>query len=300
MRLLLFGSRGQVGWELSRSLAPLGEVIRLTRDSRDHCGDLTDPAGIGRSIEQLAPDIVVNAAAYTTVERAESEAALAQRVNAETPGRMAAAAHSVGALIVHYSTDYVFDGRLDRAYREADSTNPLNAYGRSKLDGEMAIADATASHLIFRTSWVYAPLGRNFLKTVLRLCREEPQLTLPSDQIGAPTAAELIADVTAHAIRATLQDPALAGLYHLSAAGATSWYDYARFIAERAAAPVPGQQHAVKIQPILTAERPGKAERPLNSRLDTERLRSAFGLSLPPWETGVERALAELSMGGAG
>jgi dTDP-4-dehydrorhamnose reductase len=297
MRLVLFGSIGQVGWELARSLAPLGEVIRLHRGSQDYCGDLTDPSGVARSVEQIAPDVVVNAAAYTGVERAESDEETARVVNAEAPGRLAEAANKVGALLVHYSTDYVFDGRKDGGYAEADQTAPLNAYGRSKLAGETAIANQTEAHLTFRTSWVFARRGQNFVRTVLRLLKQQDTLPLPQDQLGAPTGAELIADVTAHAIRAVAERPALAGLYHLTAAGATSWYAYAKRIAERANEMAPNDGYRAEVLAALTADRPSKVVRPLNSRLDTSHLRTTFDLSLPPWEAGVDRVLSELLSG---
>jgi dTDP-4-dehydrorhamnose reductase len=294
MKILLFGKGGQVGWELQRSLAPLGQVIALDYDSGGLCGDFTDLPGLAETVRRVAPEIIVNAAAYTAVDRAESEPELARTINALAPGVIADEAQKLGAWLVHYSTDYVFDGSGDQPWHETDAPGPLSVYGRTKLEGEQAVARCT-KHLVFRTSWVYAARGANFVRTMLRLAQEREQLKVIADQFGAPTGAELLADVTAHALRSVPGRPELAGLYHLVAAGETSWYSYAKFVIELA-------RHAgqpVRVAPealaaIASSAYPMAAQRPFNSRLATDKLRSAFGLVLPPWEIGVKRMLEEI------
>ncbi|AWI81653.1 dTDP-4-dehydrorhamnose reductase [Parazoarcus communis] len=293
MKILLLGKDGQVGWELQRALAPLGELVVLGRQGRDGLsGDLSDPAALRATVDAVAPDVIVNAAAHTAVDKAESEAELAQRINADAPGVLAQAAASRGAVLVHYSTDYVFDGSGSKPWQEDDVTGPLSVYGRSKLDGEEAIRASGCTHLIFRTSWVYAARGGNFARTMLRLAAERERLTVIADQIGAPTGAELIADVSAHAVRSLRARPELSGTYHLAAAGETSWHGYAEFVIEAARA----RGVALKvgeIAPIPTTDYPTPATRPLNSRLDTTRLCAAFDLTLPAWQRGVARMLDE-------
>ena len=270
MKILLFGKGGQLGWELQRSLAPLGELIALDFDSPgDLCGDFTNLAGIAAAVRQVEPDVIVNAAAYTAVDKAEAEPELARRVNAEAPGVIAEEAEKLGAWFVHYSTDYVFDGSGERPWLESDATNPLSVYGQTKRDGETAAARCR-KHLIFRTSWVYAARGGNFIKTMLKLAQERERLTVIDDQIGAPTGADLLADVTAHALRAVWARPetcGLAGLYHLTAGGETSWYGYARFVIEQArAADLPIRVAPDAIVPIPTEAYPLPARRPLRRR----------------------------------
>ena len=295
MKILLFGKNGQVGWELQRSLAPLGELVALASDSQELCGDLTDLAGIARTVRAVAPDIIVNASAHTAVDRAESEPELARALNALAPGVLAQEAHRVGAWLVHYSTDYVFDGSGDAPWRETDPTGPLNIYGQTKLEGEAAIAAAGCRHLIFRTSWVYAARGGNFAKTMLRLARERDSLAVINDQIGAPTGADLLADVTAHALRTAMLRPELGGLYHLAAGGQTSWYDYARFVIDFARqADIDIKVAPEAIHPVPTSAFPTAARRPLNSRLDTRNLQTTFGLQLPHWQDGITRMLTEV------
>ncbi|MHB1051849.1 MAG: dTDP-4-dehydrorhamnose reductase [Thiobacillus sp.] len=294
MKILLFGKNGQVGWELQRSLAPLGELVALASDSQTLCGDLTNLAGIARTVRAVAPDIIVNAAAHTAVDRAESEPELARTLNALAPGVLAQEAQRSGAWLIHYSTDYVFDGSGDTPWRETDPTGPLNVYGQTKLEGEAAIRASGCQHLIFRTSWVYAARGGNFAKTMLRLARERDSLAVINDQIGAPTGADLLADVTAHALRTAMQRPELGGLYHLAAGGQTSWYDYARFVIEfarQAGSKIKVAPEA--IQPVPTSAFPTAARRPLNSRLDTQKLQTSFGLRLRPWQDGISRMLTE-------
>lgn len=295
MKILLLGKDGQVGWELQRSLAPLGELLALNSKSQDYCGDLANLQGLAQTVQAWAPDVIVNAAAYTAVDKAESEQAQAHRVNAEALEVLAQAAARSGALLVHYSTDYVFPGEGQAPWREEDVVGPLNVYGLSKLAGEQAIQASACSHLIFRTSWVYAARGNNFAKTMLRLAGERDTLGVIDDQFGAPTGAELIADVTAHAIVAWRAKPELGGLYHLAARGETTWCGYARYVLERAEQM--GIELKVKPQAVsaLTTDAyPTPARRPANSRLDTQKLEKAFGLQLPDWRLGVARMLTEI------
>jgi dTDP-4-dehydrorhamnose reductase len=298
MKVLLLGKNGQVGWELQRSLAPLGELMALDRHSTladGGCGDLNDLDGLRETVFKLRPDVIVNAAAHTAVDKAESEPELARALNALAPSVLAEAANTVGALLVHYSTDYVFDGSGTTPWAEDAATGPLSVYGQTKLEGERLIAAARPRHLIFRTSWVYAARGANFAKTMLRLAQERERLTVIEDQSGAPTGADLIADVTAHAIRQTLHDDACCGTYHLAAAGETNWNGYARFVLESARALKPELTlKAQEVAPVPTSAFPTPARRPLNSRLNTAHLRQTFGLSLPDWQYGVRRMLAEI------
>ncbi|CAN7666148.1 dTDP-4-dehydrorhamnose reductase [Variovorax sp. LjRoot130] len=294
MKLLLLGKTGQVGWELQRSLAPLGELVALSSASTDLRADLRHPEEVAQTVLKLRPDVIVNAAAHTAVDKAESEPELASTLNATAPGAIAQAAQQIGALMVHYSTDYVFDGSGSKPWQEDDATGPLSVYGRTKLEGEQLIAANCPRHLIFRTSWVYAARGGNFAKTMLRLAKERERLTVIDDQFGAPTGAELLADVTAHAIRDTLRDPAKAGLYHLVAGGETTWHGYTRFVLEQAqAAGVELKAGPATVDPVPTSAFPTPAKRPQNSRMSTIKLQSNFGLQLPPWQAGVARMLHE-------
>ena len=299
MKILLFGRNGQVGWELQRSLATMGNVVLLGRDAAANpdglCGDLADLDGLARTVRQAAPAVIVNAAAYTAVERAESEPGLAHTVNALAPGVLASEANQLGAWLVHFSTDYVFDGSGNAPWRESDRTGPLNVYGRSKLDGESAVAAATR-HLILRTSWVYAARGGNFAKTMLALAREKSSFSVVGDQFGAPTAAETVADATTCLLRQAIARPELAGLYHCAAGGETSWHGYAQFVVAQALAM--GWEIAARPETILavsTAEKASAARRPLNSRLDTTRIRSTFQLHLPHWQLLLRRMLEEIT-----
>ena len=295
MKILLFGKGGQVGWELQRSLAPLGELVALDFDSTEHCGDFSNPQGLVETLRAVRPDVIVNAAAHTAVDKAESEPDLAHTINAAAPELLAQEAQRQGALLVHYSTDYVFDGSGTAPWTEADEPAPLNVYGVTKLAGEQAVQRQCASHLIFRTSWVYAARGGNFAKTMLRLAQERERLTVIDDQFGAPTGAALLADVTAHAIRALRRDPALAGLYHLTAAGVTSWHGYTQFVIDTARRIAPQLPiTAQTIAPVATGAFPTAARRPRNSRLDCTRAGRAFDLGLPAWQDGVARMLREI------
>lgn len=292
MKLLLLGGNGQVGWELRRALAPLGEVLT---PGREEGGDLARPDALAATIRQAAPDAIVNAGAYTAVDQAESEPEVAHAINAEAPAVLAREARQLGAWLVHYSTDYVFDGSDELSWQEDDPTGPLNVYGRTKLEGEIAVRDSGCAHLVFRTSWVYAARGKNFIRAMLRLSAERHALQVIADQHGAPTGAALIADVTARALPVAIHHPERAGLYHLAAAGETTWYGYARWVIEEARAagwPVKVAEEAIG---SVTAEAFGaQAPRPHNSRLDCSRLESAFGLRMPPWQQGVHHALTEI------
>ena len=295
MKVLLLGKGGQVGWELQRSLSVLGQVTALDFDSKDHCGDFSNPQGVAETVRALRPDVIVNAAAHTAVDKAESEPELARLLNATTPGLVAEEAAKLGAWMIHYSTDYVFDGSGEQAWSEADATGPLSVYGSTKLEGEALIRASGAKHLILRTSWVYAARGGNFAKTMLRLAQERDRLTVINDQFGAPTGADLLADVTAHAIRHLQHKPEDAGLYHCVAGGTTTWCEYAKFVISEAQKIKPELQiKATEVAPVPTSAFPTPAQRPHNSRLDTSRLQSTFGLTLPHWEHGVQRMLTEI------
>ncbi len=296
MKILLLGKNGQVGWELQRSLAPLGEVVALDFDSAGPLkADFSDPESLAASVRAVAPQVIVNAAAHTAVDKAESEPDFARRLNATAPAVLAREAAALGAWLMHYSTDYVFDGSGDVPWTESSPTGPLNVYGATKLEGEEAIRASGCRHLIFRTSWVYAARGGNFAKTMLKLAKERERLTVIDDQIGSPTGADLLADLTAHALRSARQQPELAGTYHAVAAGETSWCGYARHVVEFARAL--GQPIRVPpgaIEPVPTSAFPTPARRPGNSRLDTAKLRQTFDIALPTWQSGVERMLTEI------
>ena len=298
MKILLLGMNGQVGWELQRSLSPLGELIALDHDGNPAhpglVGSFTDLEGLARTVQTVRPDVIVNAAAHTAVDKAESEPELCHTLNAEAPAVLARCAAASGALLVHYSTDYVFNGSGTVPWLETDAPAPLSVYGRTKLEGERAITASGCAHLIFRTSWVYGARGGNFAKTMLRLAQERDRLTVIDDQIGAPTGADLLADVTAHAIRATWQQPEHEGLYHLVASGETSWHGYARFVLQQAQAlGVALKAGPDDVAPVPTTAFPTPAQRPLNSRLNTHKLQTTFGLHLPHWQAGVARMLKE-------
>ncbi|MEM7083789.1 MAG: dTDP-4-dehydrorhamnose reductase [Pseudomonadota bacterium] len=297
MKLLLFGANGQVGWELRRALAPLGTVVALGRSGLDdYCGDLNQPQKLIETVSKMMPDVVVNAAAYTAVDKAESEQEQARALNTIAPATLAKASADCGALFVHYSTDYVFDGSGSAAWKETDSAAPLNVYGLSKWQGEELVREAHDRHLVFRTQWVYANRGHNFIRTMLRLATEKDRLDVIDDQIGAPTGADLIADVTAHAVRHVMRDSQSAGTYHLAASGATSWFDYARFAIDSArsqAWPIRTKRDA--IHPVASSAFKQAAMRPKNSQLSTHKIERQFNLSMPDWKEGVGRAVAALN-----
>jgi len=295
MNILLLGKSGQVGWELQRSLAVLGRVTALDHDSTEHCGDFANPEGMRETVRALRPDVIVNAAAHTAVDKAESEPEIARLLNATTPGVLAEEAARLGAWLVHYSTDYVFDGSGTRPWVETDAPAPLSVYGATKLEGEQRIQQTGCHHLILRASWVYAARGSNFVKTMLRLGSERERLTVIDDQWGAPTGADLLADVTAHAVRHLQSRPGDGGLYHCVASGETNWHSYAKYVLEHARQAQPAiELKATEVAPVPTSAFPTPARRPHNSRLDTTRLQTTFGLVLPPWQQGVARMLTEI------
>jgi dTDP-4-dehydrorhamnose reductase len=296
VKILLLGKNGQVGWELQRALAPLGEVVALDFDSPGPLSaDFSKPESLAATVQAVRPQIIVNAAAHTAVDKCESEPDVARALNAESPAVLAREAQRLGAWLMHYSTDYVFDGSGTTPWVEDSPTGPLSVYGATKLEGEEAIRASGCRHLILRTSWVYAARGGNFAKTMLKLAKERDRLTVIADQIGSPTGADLLADVTAHALRTALQRPEVAGTYHAVGDGETSWHGYAQHVIEFARA----RGEAIKvardaIAPVPTSAFPTPAKRPANSRMNTHKLRTTFGLTLPSWQTGVDRMLTEV------
>lgn len=295
MKILLTGKDGQVGFELRRSLAPLGDVQALGAIDCNLC----DEPAIRHLVRAYQPNVIVNAAAYTAVDKAEEEEALAHAVNTRAPIVLAEEAQILGAMLVHYSTDYVFDGEKGSAYTEADLANPQSVYGATKLAGERGVAHACARHVILRTSWVVGAHGSNFAKTMLRLASERSALDVVEDQWGAPTSAELLADVTAHLVRQATQHKVFPyGLYHLSAAGETNWYAYAKYVINRAReVGQPMRLMPDRLRAIKAADYPTTAKRPANSRLDTTKLAQTFGLHLPNWQIGVDHILDQIFEG---
>jgi dTDP-4-dehydrorhamnose reductase len=292
MKILLLGKNGQVGWELQRSLAHLGEVLALDRNSSSHCGDLSNLEGLAETVRVFRPQAVVNAAAYTAVDKAESDSSTAHLVNALAPEVLSRACAALDALLVHYSTDYVFDGSGQTPWLETDATGPLNVYGHSKLAGEQGIAKQGAKHVIFRTSWVYGTEGGNFAKTMLRLAQERDKMAVINDQFGAPTGAALLADITAMCLQ---QPQALSGIYHLAAAGETTWHAYAQYVLQTAKRLKPEMAYKVKeVAAVPTSEFPTPAQRPLNSRLNCSRLQNDLQCQLPDWQKGVDAMLSKI------
>ena len=292
MKILLLGKNGQVGWELQRSLAPLGEVLALDRNSTSHCGDLSNLEGLAETVRVFRPQVVVNAAAYTAVDKAESDSSTAHLVNALAPEVLSRACAALDALLVHYSTDYVFDGSGQTPWLETDATGPLNVYGHSKLAGEQGIAKQGAKHVIFRTSWVYGTEGGNFAKTMLRLAQERDKMAVINDQFGAPTGAALLADITAMCLQ---QPQALSGIYHLAAAGETTWHAYAEYVLQTAKRLKPELAYKVKeVAAVPTSEFPTPAQRPLNSRLNCSKLQNDLQCQLPDWQKGVDSMLSKI------
>ena len=295
MKILLFGKDGQVGWELQRSLSFMGELIALDVNDQDLCGDFTHPDSIIQTIHSVSPDVIVNAAAYTAVDKAENELELATSINTQGPEILAQESRKLGAWLIHYSTDYVFDGNGVKPWKETDPTIPLNIYGSTKLEGERAVINSGCKHLIFRTSWVYSTRGENFIKTMIHLALNQDHLSVIDDQIGAPTGAELLADVTAHSMYIALRQPEVSGLYHLAAKGETSWYGYANFVLDRIRqAGIKLKVQSENIQPVSTDVFSQTARRPGNSRLNTKKIERTFDLVLPLWQTGVARMLTKI------
>ncbi|MDR3384634.1 dTDP-4-dehydrorhamnose reductase [Cupriavidus basilensis] len=295
--ILVTGAGGQVGFELRRSLMPLGRIVSLDRAA---C-DLSRTSEVRRIVRETRPDVIVNAAAYTAVDRAESDAATAHAINGIAAGVLAEEGQRLGALLVHYSTDYVFDGTKDGAYVETDACHPLSVYGASKLAGEEAIAAAGVQALILRTCWVAGAHGSNFAKTMLRLGRERDRLQVVADQFGAPTTAALVADVTAQIVARHwlhgIREAFASGIYHLAAAGETTWHGYATEVIAYASERGIGMKiDPAMIEAIPATAYPLPAARPANSRLDTEKLRSTFGIHLPDWRQGVRQLLDQISM----
>ncbi|WP_186100109.1 dTDP-4-dehydrorhamnose reductase [Burkholderia gladioli] len=295
MKILVTGANGQVGWELSRSLSVLGRVIALGREQ----ADLTRPDTLANLLDELKPDVVVNAAAYTAVDAAETDAEGANTVNAQAVGVLAESTKRIGGLFVHYSTDYVFDGSKASPYLESDQTCPVNVYGASKLDGERAIADVGGDWLTFRTTWVFAARGKNFLRTMLRLAAQRQELSVVADQFGAPTWARSIADGTAHAVVAALRERRAgsfeSGIYHMTASGRTSWYGFAEAVfAAWRATPGAAPLAVEKVLPIPASAYPVPAKRPANSSLSNDALKSRFGIELPDWQAAVALCVRDL------
>lgn len=293
MKILLIGKNGQVGWELQRSLVTLGDVVAVDYFDNTLCGDLSNPQGIAQTIQTVKPDVIVNAAAHTAVDKAETEQELSRLLNADSVEVIAKESAKLGALLIHYSTDYVFNGEGTHYRNEDEQTGPLNVYGETKLAGELAVAKHNARHFIFRTSWVYATRGANFAKTMLGLAKEKEKLSIINDQFGAPTGAELLADATAIAIRTAVHNQKLFGTYHLVASGETTWFDYAQYVFS--IAKELGETLSIKeVIGVDTSAYPTPAKRPHNSRLSNKKFQTAFEVQLPDWKVGVKRVVTEI------
>ncbi|MEX9410662.1 dTDP-4-dehydrorhamnose reductase [Proteus mirabilis] len=294
MKILLLGKNGQVGWELQRALSPLGELFALDRHSDIYCGDLTKPIELAKTILKIKPNVIVNAAAYTAVDKAESEPELAKLVNSESVKVIAESAQKINALLIHYSTDYVFSGEGNHYWGESDQTSSLNVYGQTKLEGELYIQKYCTNYLILRTSWVYSTFGNNFAKTILNLAKNREKLSVINDQYGAPTSAELIADCTAIALTQVLQNKNNSGIYHLVSSGEINWYEYAKLVIEEA------KKNNIKLTcneltPIPATSYPLPAKRPYNSRMNNTKFKETFNVNLPEWQEGIIRLIKELS-----
>ncbi len=296
MKILLFGKNGQVGWELNRSLQPLGEITEL--DVEDI--DFTDTQGLRQIVRDISPDVICNAVAYTAVDKAEQDEVLALAVNGVAPGVLAEEAKKLNALLIHYSTDYVFNGAKNSPYLETDEPNPINAYGRTKLAGEIAVESSGCDYLTLRTSWVYTSRARNFMLTMLKIAQEREELSIVSDQIGAPTSARLIADVTLLCVQQALKERLVgifsSDLYHLTAAGHTSWFGFTEEIVKLAANNLNVPLAIKNINAIPTSDYPTPAARPMNSRLALTKLESIFGLTMPTWQDSLQRCMQEIKL----
>ena len=293
MKILLFGKNGQVGWELNRSLQPLGEVIALGRDE----ADFSSPETLRDVVRKISPDVIVNAVAYTAVDKAEEDD-LAAVINGVVPGLLAEEAQRINALLVHYSTDYVFDGTKKEPYVETDRPNPVNAYGRSKLAGEQAVQSSGCDYLIFRTSWVYTTRGHNFLLTILKLAKERDELSIVADQIGSPTSARLIADTTSHCVHQAITEKQagvfVSDLYHLTASASTSWHGFAKEIVHAVNKKFDLKLKAKDIKAIPTTDYRTPAQRPMNSQLSLVKLEQEFNVKMPNWHQALSLCLEEI------
>ena len=294
MKILLFGKNGQVGWELNRSLQPLGEVIALGRDD----ADFSNSESLRQILQDVSPDVIVNAVAYTAVDKAEEEEGLAAKVNSIAPGVLAEEAKKLNALLVHYSTDYVFDGAKEEPYIETDNAKPINAYGRTKLAGEQAIQSSGCAYLIFRTSWVYASRGHNFLLTMLKLAQERVELSIVNDQIGSPTSARLIADTTVLCVQQAIKEKLVgifsSDLYHLTTSGHTSWHGFTKEIVKLASNSLELPLTIKELKAIPTSDYPTPATRPMNSQLALTKLESVFSLKMPGWKGVLHQCMEEV------
>ena len=294
MKILLFGKNGQVGWELNRSLQPLGEVVALGRED----ADFSEPESLRQIVQEISPDVIVNAVAYTAVDKAEEEEGLAIKINGLAPGILAEETKKLNALLVHYSTDYVFDGTKESPYNETDKVNPINAYGRTKLTGEQAVQSSGCDYLIFRTSWVYASRGHNFLLTMLKFAQEREELSIVNDQIGSPTSARLIADATVLCVQQAIKEKLVgifsSDLYHLTTSGNTSWHGFTKEIVNLASQNAKLQLTIKELKAIPTSDYPTQAMRPMNSRLALTKLESIFTLKMPGWKESLSVCMAEI------
>lgn len=295
MKVLLLGKNGQVGWELNRVLPPLGEVIALGREG----ADLSNPESLRKVVRNIHPDVIINAAAYTAVDKAEKEEDLAAAINGVAPGVLAEETKNIDALLVHYSTDYVFDGKKETPYVETDEPNPINVYGRTKFAGERAIQSSGCDYIIFRASWVYSNRGNNFFLTMLKLAKERDELSVVSDQVGSPTSARLIAEATLHCLRQVIREKQdgvfSSGLYHLAASGYTSWNGFAKEIIDSEGKRMNLGLTSEDVKEIATSDYPTTATRPLNSRLDLTKLKSVFGVEIPTWRQALSQTLKDFS-----
>lgn len=294
MKILLFGKNGQVGWELNRSLQSLGEIVALGRED----ADFSNPESLRLIVREIKPDVIVNAVAYTAVDNAEKEEDLAMVINGVAPGVLAEESKALNSLLIHYSTDYIFDGIKDVPYVETDEPNPINAYGRTKLTGEQAVQSSNCDYLIFRTSWVYAPRGNNFLLTILKLGKDREELNIVSDQIGSPTSAKFIAETTFHCVRQVIREKQagifISGLYHLTASTYTSWYGFAIEIVHAVSKKLDLKLKIKNIKAIPTADYPTPAKRPMNSQLSSVKLEKVFNVKMPDWHQMLSLCLEDI------
>ncbi len=296
MNILVLGATGQLGSELQRSLSSFGQLITLGTHDIHYCGNLLHTDQLIKTLKEIQPGVIVNAAAFTAVDQAENHPDMARKVNAVGPGILAHEAAESGAWLIHYSTDYVFNGTGSQPWVETDRADPLNIYGQTKLEGDLAIQASGCKHLILRTSWLYGKHGKNFVRAILQRAQTQDHLTVVNDQFGAPTSASLIASLTALALKQVMQHPELGGLYHVAAQGETSWFEYAKFVLEQAhLRGIPLRVMPDEIQPVSSQSYGALAPRPANSRLNTDKFCTTFGVTVPPWQEGVAQLVAELA-----